>query len=474
MHNANHSKLQKMKSTRNQINLPLTVLISVIIILSSLSFQSYAQAYKESIFDFTQNDFATDIIQLQDGGFLIVGIIYSDSSSNNIFIRIDNNGDTLWTKKTPKYGSSIVEFDSCFYMVGRSENLGIIYKLNKNLTPIWSNSFEDENGTVSLSKIKKTSTQKLIYSHNIYPFDGDIPPYSYFTYSDTTGNVIWKNGWHYTINEKSELSNCNLFSTALGYDDYPYSRVINYDTLGNSVYENRIGDEFDLVGGSVISNDTAFVIISATENGPMECDYLKLFKLDANIGSIISEQVSFRTNSFRLRVNSACKGSDNEILAAGYYDTDSNNTMFIFRTNFNSDSISTSFIDKYYDLRPYKIISYENSFYLIGTNYKENGNRDIYFLTAPLDTVMTNVNELNTEKHKLVEIFPNPAKNKLFISISGPEIPVRYNLYNPNGQQILSIQPLSNEIDVSNLKPGLYIIEVELSSDKIRRKVIIE
>lgn len=73
-----------------------------------------------------------------------------------------------------------------------------------------------------------------------------------------------------------------------------------------------------------------------------------------------------------------------------------------------------------------------------------------------------------------IELYPNPTKNKISISNNKYGKILRFDIYNQNGQILNSRNFLNNEIDVSNLNPGLYIIEFEFENKKVRKKIIIE
>lgn len=74
----------------------------------------------------------------------------------------------------------------------------------------------------------------------------------------------------------------------------------------------------------------------------------------------------------------------------------------------------------------------------------------------------------------LINIFPNPSIKKVFISQINGVIIKEANIYNQFGQKVLHEKSITNSIDISGLKKGLYIIE--LISDKFikREKLIIE
>lgn len=93
------------------------------------------------------------------------------------------------------------------------------------------------------------------------------------------------------------------------------------------------------------------------------------------------------------------------------------------------------------------------------------------YLTLGLGTVLT-INELID---KTTEIYPNPANNVLNIIsyTSGIE---NINIYNTNGQLVLSSKVNANQIrlNTSNLAKGIYIINIKSKDTSIKRKLIIE
>lgn len=433
--------------------------------------QSMSQTYIERTFDFDSIDYAADVIKLNNGEFLLLSIASSNSGRYNVFQFLDQNGNTIQTMETPYYGGSIVEFDSCFYIAGSIDSSGALYKLDKNLNLIWAKNFQNDYGWVNFGSINQINQQRLIYSFKVTPYDSWFPPYDRLAYCDTSGNILWKKGEYLSIRNISVLSNGNIFSVGEVYNNDPFTRIMNYDTLGTNNYSTSIGEDYDIIGSSVMFNDTALLILDVTSIGS-ENDYIKLFNVNTNNGNIIWEKITFINNSST--VNTACHGLNNEILAAGTCKRDNKNAAFIFRFNSNGDSISTSYIDKYHDLRPSKIISYDNSFYMIGTLFKQDGTRDGYFLKAPLDTVLVKINKPSITEQLHCKIYPNPANDKLFITYSGLEKLIQYKLFNSSGQVVLNDQFNQSEIDVSNLNPGLYIIELEFDNQIISKKIIIE
>jgi len=71
-------------------------------------------------------------------------------------------------------------------------------------------------------------------------------------------------------------------------------------------------------------------------------------------------------------------------------------------------------------------------------------------------------------------IYPNPAQNEIFISVKdGIEIN-NVNIYNQIGQLVIHKKGKTQNIDISLLQKGMYIIELSLDNRDWRSKLIIE
>ena len=71
-------------------------------------------------------------------------------------------------------------------------------------------------------------------------------------------------------------------------------------------------------------------------------------------------------------------------------------------------------------------------------------------------------------------IYPNPAKTNVTIEINGSVF--NYTLYNSLGMLIANNKNINNktQINLSEFSKGIYIIEIEIGKDKIRKKLIID
>lgn len=71
-------------------------------------------------------------------------------------------------------------------------------------------------------------------------------------------------------------------------------------------------------------------------------------------------------------------------------------------------------------------------------------------------------------------IYPNPTSDKLYITSNNGLKIETVNIYNQLGYKVLHLSEIRENIDISTLGQGIYIIEVTSGELKIRKKLIIE
>lgn len=73
-----------------------------------------------------------------------------------------------------------------------------------------------------------------------------------------------------------------------------------------------------------------------------------------------------------------------------------------------------------------------------------------------------------------VQFYPNPAKNILNLRIDNNSKNFTFELTDMTGSQILVNKNNQHQIDISNLKPGVYLGTISIDNEKVTRKIIIE
>jgi len=82
---------------------------------------------------------------------------------------------------------------------------------------------------------------------------------------------------------------------------------------------------------------------------------------------------------------------------------------------------------------------------------------------------------VNTEEEldleKAVQVYPNPARE--VINISSDEIPSNAILYDVFGRLVSNLESV-NRMDVSNLNPGVYFLELHFGKEKVSKRLVVE
>src|SRR3989339_43124 len=141
---------------------------------------------------------ANSIKQTPDGGFIIAGYTFPRASSHSLvyIIRIDANGDTMWSRtfggtKNDWARDILVTADSGYVVCGATESFGAggsdvyLLRLDKNGNLAWSKTFgtEANDGGYSIC-------QSLDGGFVVTGYTNDYQDV-YLVKTDTNGNAVW-------------------------------------------------------------------------------------------------------------------------------------------------------------------------------------------------------------------------------------------------------------------------------------------
>jgi type IX secretion system substrate protein/receptor L domain-containing protein len=73
-----------------------------------------------------------------------------------------------------------------------------------------------------------------------------------------------------------------------------------------------------------------------------------------------------------------------------------------------------------------------------------------------------------------ITIYPNPAKNEIAVLNKSNQKIIKIAIFNLHGQPVINVKQINNKIDISTLDQGLYVMELETTERKIRKKLVIE
>ncbi|NQV03440.1 MAG: T9SS type A sorting domain-containing protein [Bacteroidia bacterium] len=93
-----------------------------------------------------------------------------------------------------------------------------------------------------------------------------------------------------------------------------------------------------------------------------------------------------------------------------------------------------------------------------------------FFRRNPFPYIPTAITEQQNSVQ--LQVFPNPATSELSISGNNGTTITEVTIYNQIGQKVLYQKPVTQPIDVSMLRQGMYVIEVVCGNRKLRGKFV--
>ncbi len=96
--------------------------------------------------------------------------------------------------------------------------------------------------------------------------------------------------------------------------------------------------------------------------------------------------------------------------------------------------------------------------------------------TSLVVVLIEDITFLSTTRQGEVQVFPNPASDKLFIHINNSTF-ARIRLYNQTGKLLIAKEISSQEVSIlplSDLMPGLYILQLETAHGLISKKLLLQ
>jgi len=379
---------------------------------------------------------ANYIVNCTDGGYAAVGYQYDLNYRYDVFVvRLDNNGDTLWTKH---YGKTTM----------------------------------NERGNC----IKELPNKNFIIS-----FETDQPDSTGLLKIDSVGNKIWIKRYSLEsgirINHVSNLNNGNFISCGILLSassiQYGFAMCTNNfgDTLWTRKYLGTNGAEFY---ETQQTNDGNIVIAGGNYNDKWGGYYLKL-NLDGDTiwtkKQSLNEIIEMKSINQCLDGGFIATGSIYNPLSISTY----NQNAYLVKLDSSGNTEWTKeFGDPVEDEGGYYVRqTYDKGFIICGL-YESPVN--FYLVkTDSIGNLITNINEIKNKEN--YSIYPNPTQNKINLIFKN-EAEYSISILTLNGQLIFKTQILEDEatsinsIDVSNFSNGIYFITILSNNFTVTKKII--
>lgn len=221
------------------------------------------------------NDYAYDVIPNYDSGYLIVGKSYSSSSNMNDdanIISIDKDGQLIWDKKfsTPgfdEFQNIIATSDSNYIIGGQLSGLAWLVKMDINGDTIWTKSYGNDFG--GITSIQELMNNGLVITGNAIGFGQSYD--FYLMKTNQYGDTIWTHKYNFEDNNvksycvKQTIDEGFILST--GYSTNLFVNVpiiLKTDINGDTLWTIQNLDEHDAYFPEIlVDNDTLYFVGSA-------------------------------------------------------------------------------------------------------------------------------------------------------------------------------------------------------------------
>lgn len=261
------------------------------------------EAFQKSLIG-SGDDFCYSMQQTMDGGYVLTGYTNSFGVGGDVFlIKLDNLGDTLWTKtfggNGSDYGYSVQETsDSGFVVAGSTNSFGAggvdfyVIRTNKNGSLLWSKTYGGNNVDIAWS-IKQTTDGGFIIGG--YTQSYGVGSYDFYLIkTDNNGSALWTRVFG---GSGIDIGECVLQTSDGGYiiagesssygaGGYDFS-LIRLNPIGDTLWTKTYGGSgADIVYSIQQSSDGGYIMTGRTNSfgaGGMD---VYLVKVDS-IGDLI-------------------------------------------------------------------------------------------------------------------------------------------------------------------------------------------
>jgi len=458
----------------------MKAIITILFFLISFNLL-YAQNKQVSTIDLNIYDRCTDIETTADGGFIISGTTGLNVYDTEMFyLKIDENYLLDWSHTTSSapysQGNNIVklnnteyiinghgihhtaDYDALFFKIdidgeiiadystlgtshdywrvavnanndehlllfGVENSEKVIKKIDFNNNEIWTSntSFNIKDLYLKNNEIIAASTTP--YDNPSFYNQLDLIKY------DSLGNQLWHQqyGNYQSYSGKTLLhtpDNGILFAGSVGSEEeYPNIFLFKADSLGNELWQNSIGDEYnwEKCNDAIIINSELYIVGDRRYDSENIVNPI-LLKLDLD-GNIIWEK-EYPFENAHAEIHSIIHTDDDRLILAGHIG------------------------DKY--------SPYEN---------------DILLIETDLNGLITSSTIIDNPATKAI-ISPNPSCNNIWISINSEKQFKEIKIFNLSGSLVQQL-PFSEYLDVSSLSAGNYIIQLIGENNTHVEKLII-
>lgn len=386
-----------------------------------------------------KDDYATDVIQSADQGFIITGYTTSDNISTPFLLKYDESGHFVWLKKygteiPDGYAIAMVEKPDSGYMIsGRRDYYNadwyhrpFMLETNQEGDCIWYDIYTfGDYAKYQVNHMFLTDENEYVLCGYYEQSDISLIGHAWLFKVDSGMNVVWTKTYG-----PSDSTASSYYVEPAGDGGY---------IICGTIYPGSIpwpGGDYDIFLVKTDSSGTA--VWTRSIGNSDDSEYGRCIKKTEDGGYIIGGQSNFGTGNLDIWMLKTDEMAD---------------TLWTRRYGgSNSEGIREI------------CLTPDGGYLLCGTTDSYGmGGTDIYLVKTDENGLMTRIKE-NEDVLSAVKVFPNPG-NGLFLIRNCPEN-MNYKIFDFCGRLVVSKEQATGpveKVDISNQSPGIYFLRVTSS-----------
>jgi hypothetical protein len=398
-----------------------------------------------------------DIIQLSDSGFMVNARVVIQGDVKNVVFRTNKYGDTLWCKSQEVIGNLVMTFDSSYvigggYVMvigGSPQSIGKLVKMDSNGDSVWTQYYPQ---FISISVTASNDSGFILNAS------------SSIIKTHSLGAVQWTGYFSGTISKIIPCANGDILVVGMyaGYNDTYKAKL--FSATGQVLWERKHGMipddwgnilEFGMKDAVELPDGNFLVAAGGYHPHINDSSGWDMIKLDRLTGDTLQTYVYDSISS------------SVQYLVQMTYTTDSNIVVQMDGALFKIKQDGSLIWFKYAPMAVWDLISCNDNGIAIA-GYYATGPSLSYSAYAKLDSLGNIYNFQSVPELAINElrVFPNPASHQLTINHLQLTIgkPVTVTVYDVMGKIHLqqTQTAVSNlKLDLHTLPSGMYVLQVQ-------------
>ena len=456
-------------------------------------------------------DYCRDMIEDVDSAWVLAGSSssFGDENAEAYLFKIDSTGEMVWSYNYGGFGTEwahacVLTNDSTYALAGFTNSYGeggfdfYLVRAGDNGVPLWEKTYGGTDWDKAYDLVQMPDSGFVLVG-DTYSF-GSGGKKGYMVRTDKDGDTLWTKVFDgygesflrgvYLDSSGDSLIVCggseDNGSGANGLDGW----IMKMDVDGNLGYEMFVGDIYDDYFNDITGNDTHYALGGARSyTFPTTEEDIWIMKLDAVDGSILWDTTNATPSVRSDIVNAVCfrftTGFEEVWYAAqsstwGYGEIDGEPEFYFGKRDLDGGHITSKLYGEAGIDAAHAIIhTYDDGGIVAGDSkfFSTGGNNIMVLKMKPwsypvmedieYDAITSSIKE---EEQLFLNVYPNPATNQLNIacdkSISLAEI------YSVDGRKVKSLDINNKSLDISNLRPGHYILRLTIEDRLVNTQFI--